>query len=353
MNPERANEDRLDALREEAARTGRIQSPGVVPSDSVLPRPSAAEDYHGLPVLKPPTWTWQVPLYFFAGGVGGAAAVIAFLAHLLGKNPDLIRPALWVGLAGALASPPLLIADLGRPSRFLNMLRVFKWRSPMSVGAWTLMLFSSAAFLAVACFELNQAGYGDPLISILGWAAQAGAAVSGLVLLSYTSVLLGVSAIPVWSENRTLLPPQFVASALGAAAAVLELVGVLIPATQFMGIAASAVETLIGVVIEVQKRDVDQPLREGRVGWAFRAGEVLAGPVSLLLRIGFGRVLVIRQLAAVCFIVGALIIRFAWIAAGRVSSHNPQALFRIQQRRGPDVEAMPAETPVVITERAG
>lgn len=334
MHQNRTSEARLDALREEAARTGRVQAAGVVPIDSVLPRPSAAKDYNGQPVLKPPTWTWQVPLYFFAGGIAGASAVIGLIAHLLGRNPALVRGALWLGLAGALASPPLLIADLGKPSRFLNMLRVFKWRSPMSVGAWTLAIFSSAVFVAVVCGELSRVAANE-LVSAVGWAAQAGAAATGLVLLSYTSVLLGVSAIPVWSENRTLLPPHFVASALGAAAAALELVGLFSPATQMMAIAAAVVETIIGIVIEFRGRRVDEPLRHGKVGLAIRVGGVLAGPVALLLRIFFGRVLLIRRLAGVSFIVGALIIRFAWIAAGRVSARDPQALFQIQRPAQP------------------
>src|SRR6266566_2845974 len=98
MHQNRTSEARFDALREEAARTGHVQPAEIVPIDRVVPRPSAAKDYHGLPVLKAPVWTWQVPLYFFAGGIGGASAVIAFIAHLLGSNPELVRAALWVGL---------------------------------------------------------------------------------------------------------------------------------------------------------------------------------------------------------------------------------------------------------------
>src|SRR5688572_10149995 len=98
-------------------------------------------NYRDAPLLKPPVWTWEVPLYFFAGGAAGAAAVIAAVAHFGGPSfAALARDAKWVALAGALISPLLLISDLGRPSRFLNMLRVFKLQSPMSVGVWTLVV---------------------------------------------------------------------------------------------------------------------------------------------------------------------------------------------------------------------
>ena len=174
-------EARLDALREEAARTGKVQHDGIVPVSGPFPKPAAAMSYHGNPVLKPPTWTWQVPLYFFVGGVAGISAPIALVAHVSG-NAALIRAGLWIGLAGALIAPPLLIADLGRPARFLNMLRVFKLRSAMSIGAWTLVGFSSAVGLAVICRELIVAGFGYGFLIPLEWIAEIFAAVSGLVL---------------------------------------------------------------------------------------------------------------------------------------------------------------------------
>jgi hypothetical protein len=323
-------EERLDALREEAARTGKIQDHGIAPVGSPFPKSASAVTYHGNPVLKPPTWTWQVPLYFFVGGVAGISAVIALAAHLFGIA-GLLRTGLWIGLLGALISAPLLIADLGRPSRFLNMLRVFKLRSAMSVGAWTLSGFSSAVGLAVVCHELILAGYGNDFWLVLEWAAEILGALSGLILASYTSVLLGVTAIPVWSENRRLVPAVFLAGGLGSAAAVLELLGFLVPATQFIGIVASVVETLVAIMIELRGRYVDRPLREGAVGWLTRAGAALAGPTSLLLRISWGHSSVVRSVAAVCFVIGALISRYAWIGAGRVSSRDPQALFRIQR----------------------
>ena len=323
-------EERLDALREEAARTGKVQDHGIAPVGSPFPKPASEVSYHGNPVLKPPTWTWQVPLYFFVGGVAGISAVIALAAHLFG-NAGLIRAGLWIGFLGALTSAPLLVADLGRPARFLNMLRVFKLRSAMSVGAWTLSGFSSAVGLAFVCHELVLAGYGNDFLLVLEWVAEISATLSGLVLASYTSVLLAVTAIPVWSENRKLVPVVFLAGGLGSAAAVLELLGFLVPATQFIGIVASAVETSVAIIIELRGRYVDRPLREGAVGWLTRAGAALAGPTSLLLRIFWGHSSVTRYVAAVCFVIGALISRYAWIGAGRVSSRDPQALFRIQR----------------------
>ena len=253
-------EEQLDALRQQAARTGKVQPGGIVPAGGPLPQPGPATSYHNNPVLKPPTWTWQVPLYFFVGGVAGISALIALAAHVSGDAP-LHRAALWTGFAGALISPALLIADLGRPSRFLNMLRVFKRRSAMSVGAWTLVAFSSAVGLAVICHESIVAGYGFRFLFPLEWVAEIFAALSGLILASYTSVLLGVTAIPVWSENRKLVPAVFLTGALGSAGGVFELLGFLLPATQFIGIVSSSVEIIVAMMIELRHRYVDRPLR--------------------------------------------------------------------------------------------
>jgi hypothetical protein len=119
---------------------------------------------------------------------------------------------------------------------------------------------------------------------------------------------------------------------LGSAAAVLELLGFLVPATQVIGIVAATAEIVLAIIIELRGRYVDRPLREGSVGWLTRAGAFLAGPISLLLRFFGGHSPGLRYLAALCFVAGALITRYAWIAAGRVSSRDPQALFQIQRR---------------------
>ena len=113
-------------------------------------------------MLKQPPWTWEIPLYFFVGGAAGAAAVIGAIADYTGADRELVQHARWIAAAGSVISPALLISDLGRPERFLAMLRVFKPQSPMSVGVWTLLGFSSGA-AAAAFAGFLRARYGPSL----------------------------------------------------------------------------------------------------------------------------------------------------------------------------------------------
>ena len=211
--------------------------------------------YYGLPTIKPPVWTWEVPSYFFVGGAAGAAAVIASVARVNGGQPDLVRDARWIAAVGGLASPALLIGDLGRPERFLNMLRVFKLQSPMSVGAWTLVAFSNAAAAAACCDAIRPRANGRIPVRTLGNAAEALASASGLVLSTYTGVLIGATAIPAWSENVRILPLHFGASGLGTAVSVLELMGHRSAALNALGAGAAVVETLIGASLELSANE--------------------------------------------------------------------------------------------------
>src|SRR5213595_2392608 len=146
------NERRLEQLREKAWQEGVVPGRGVDVVGGPIPRKPG---YYGQPVVKPPVWTWEVPLYFFFGGIGGMSAVIA-LSGVLFHHIDLARMAMWIAaIAGAVLSPILLIMDLGRPHLFLNMLRVFKHRSPMSMGAWILSAFGACAVPGLIVFELH------------------------------------------------------------------------------------------------------------------------------------------------------------------------------------------------------
>jgi polysulfide reductase-like protein len=316
----KATEERLQEIRRQAMEGN--QPPGT----------SGADGYYNLPLLKPPTWTWEVPLYFFIGGISGVSACIAFAAQLFHADPQLVRTCLWMGLIGASICPVLLIMDLGRPLRFLYMLRVFKPRSTMSMGVWILVAFSGCVFLAVVGIELVLRGIGGSSAVALLWLGEASGALTGLLLASYTGVLIGATAIPVWSENRKLLPAHFLTSGLGSAAGILELLGFLIPATQVLGFAASGIETLFGAWIELRQNRVNAPLHHGTSGITLRISGVIEGPVSLLLRIFAASVPGGRRAAAVAFLVGALVSRYGWILAGHSSARDPQALFELQRK---------------------
>jgi hypothetical protein len=307
-------ERRLEQLRK-AAMERPIEAPDWRPAGSPLPSPSG---YYGLPLLKPPVWTWEVPAYFFVGGAAGAAAVIGAVANATGAPPSLVRDARWVAAAGAALSPPLLISDLGRPERFLNMLRVFKLRSPMSVGVWMLVAFSNAAAAAAFADVAHRATGGRLPVRVLGNAAEALSAATGLVLSTYTGVLIGATAIPVWSRNAGLLPIHFGASGLGAAVSILELLGHRERALNAIGVGAALVETAIGVALEAPADDPAlDPLRHGVQGNLTRLGGVLAGPVPLALRLLAGRSPAARRAAAISTIAGSLLTRLGWLNAGK------------------------------------
>ncbi|MGB2592169.1 MAG: NrfD/PsrC family molybdoenzyme membrane anchor subunit [Candidatus Acidiferrum sp.] len=326
----KATEERLDEIRKAAGESGK---PAGLPASVEDQNAQKGESYYGLPVLKVPVWTWEVPLYFFMGGIAGVSACIGFAAYLFHAQPALIRVALWVGLIGAAICPVLLISDLGRPARFLNMLRVFKLQSAMSLGAWILVAFSSCVLLAVVCFELILRGFASPFTISFFWIGAACGAMTGLLLASYTGVLIAATAIPVWSENRILLPIHFLTSGLGGASGILELAGFLIPATQILGLVSSGIETVIGILLEVRKKPVDAPLYHGKSGSLLRIAGVMEGPVALTLRIFVGSAPAGRYAAAGCFLIGALLSRYAWIWAGRVSADDPHALFDLQRKR--------------------
>lgn len=344
-NPEstrlpKASEARLEAIRAEAAATGTVASGAGRPADAARKGPvggdaqiPGAESYYNLGVVKPPTWTWEVPLYFFVGGISGVSSVIGFIGHIFCADAALVRVALWMGLIGALICPVLLISDLGRPSRFLNMLRVFKVQSAMSMGSWILSAFGGAAFVAVAANEAIRYGLHLPLLPQIAWLGEFGGAITGLLLASYTGVLLGATAIPVWHQHRRLLPAHFLTSGLGGSAAILELFGFLLPVTQVLGFAAAGAETLIGLLLELKHDRVQAPLHHGKSGWTMRIAGALEGPIALAIRILWHASPAGRWAAAICFLLGSVTSRYAWVWAGRASAHDPHALFEEENER--------------------
>jgi hypothetical protein len=178
--------------------------------------PTDALSYYGRPIIKEPVWKPEIPLYFFVGGLAGASDLLALGARLSG-NERLRVSALYTAAAGVAVSPYFLIKDLGRPLRFLNMLRVFKVTSPMSVGTWILSAEGATTSVAAACQLFG-------VMPRLRTTAQVFAGLLGPAQATYTGALVAQSVVPAWHEARRELPVLFAASAAasaGGAAAIL------------------------------------------------------------------------------------------------------------------------------------
>ncbi len=317
---------------------------GIVPVGAPFPMASPSTGYYGIPLLKQPQWKPEIPLYFFVGGAAGASAVIGTIANWTGRDEKVARDARLVAAAGAIISSGLLIADLGRPSRFLNMLRMFKPQSPMSMGAWTLAgfgTFSGAA--AVAQILADRFGFGP--FRIIGNVAEGFSALFGLPFSNYTGVLIGATVIPVWNHNVRSLPFHFGMSGLNSGVSILELLGNdTSPALNRIGLLSAAAETYEGFELEA-KRDpeVNRPLKRGVSGWITRAGGILSGPVPLVLRVaaeitGVRRSQQLRRAAAISSIAGSLLTRFGWVRAGHASTKDWR--LPLQEKQQPRLREM-------------
>ena len=323
--PDSQSELRLAAIRREAAEKGTVSAQGVVPAGAPFPSATPETGYYGVPLLKEPQWKPEVPIYFFVGGAAGAAAVIANAASWLSHDRELVRSARWMAASGGALSSALLIKDLGMPSRFLNMLRVFKPQSPMSMGAWTLSAFSSfSAAAAFANLLRDKLGSSIP-IRVVENAAGFLASATGLAMASYTGVLIGATVIPVWNENVGTLPQHFAASGLNSAVSLLELMGHdNSRALNLLGMSASCYEVAEGLLLETKRHRVNEPLRQGWSGAMVRAGGVFSGPVPLALRLAYAVTgnKKLRRAAAWSSIAGSLLTRFGWVQAGKSSARD-------------------------------
>ena len=321
------DESRFDQLREEAWAKGVVTGAGVDIAGGPIPRKPG---YYGQPVVRPPVWTWEIPIYFFVGGLGGMSAVIA-LGALLFHHFDVARTAMWVAAIAAVLSPILLILDLGRPHLFLHMLRVFKPQSAMSMGAWILAAFGMCVVPGLIALELQTfhlfVGAIDQILGVAAGILVFGSAIFGTLLATYTGVLIGATAIPAWFLHHRLLPIHFGTAGLGSAAALLELLGHRIAPLNGIGLFAAAVETVLLIWLSIDKHGVaDRAIHEHGSGWLIRMGELFTGPIPLALRL-FGA----SPLAAISFLLGALVSRFGWIAVGKISGRDPEAVFASQK----------------------
>jgi hypothetical protein len=283
--------------------------------------------YYGRPVIKQPAWkSPDVPLYLFLGGLAGASSVLAAAADLEGYR-RLTRVGRITAGAGVLGSLPLLIHDLGRPGRFLNMLRVVKPTSPLSIGSWTLATFGPLAGAAAASEVTGR-------LRPAGRAAGLAAAALGPVMSTYTSVLLADTAVPAWHEAHRELPFVFAGSAMTAAAgAAMALVspGETGPAIR-LARSGTVVELAAMERIERGLGLVAEPYRKGRAGWLVRAAKVLTLSGAALTFSG-RRSRARLGLAGACLLGGSLCLRFGIFEAGMDSARDPRYTVVPQRER--------------------
>jgi polysulfide reductase-like protein len=283
--------------------------------------------YYGQPVLKEPVWTWEIPWYFFAGGMAGASMPLAFAARLSG-NDALARGALTAGAAGILVSPALLVSDLGRPERFHHMFRVFKPSSPMNMGTWILTALGPAGVGAAVADWLG-------IFPRLGRVAEAIAAVLGPGLTTYTAVLVADTAVPVWHEAGAELPLVFAGSgtaSAGAAACLLTPVEAAGPARR-LAIGGVLVELAAAQAMERRLGELSKPYTTGTAGRFARAAKVTSALGAAVLGLAGRRRKGAAAVGALLLLAGSACQRQAVVAAGRQSARDPRFVVGPQRER--------------------
>ncbi|MFI7614259.1 NrfD/PsrC family molybdoenzyme membrane anchor subunit [Nonomuraea terrae] len=316
---------RMDGSAE--TRADREATPGSAGRrrERLVTRRAQTDSYYGRPVLNEPTWKdHDIAAYLFLGGLAGASSTLAAAAELTGR-PNLAR-ASKVGALGALGgSLYCLIHDLGRPERFLNMLRVFKVTSPMSVGTWFLTGYGPQAGAAAAT---DVSG----LFPGLGRAATVGAGLAGTALATYTAALITDTAVPVWHEAYREMPFLFAGSAAASAGGLGMLAAPLAEAApaRRAALLGTAVECVAATRMERRLGPVGEPLRRSRL---LRLGEALS-LAGALAGVTVGRRSRVAAMAAgAALLAGSACTRFGIFHAGMESADDPKYTVQPQRRR--------------------
>jgi formate-dependent nitrite reductase membrane component NrfD len=290
--------------------------------------PAEFASYYGRPVLKKPVWRdLDIAGYLFLGGLAGGSSVLAAGAGATGRQ-GLARP-LRVGAFTAISlSLAALVHDLGRPARFLNMLRVMKPTSPMSLGSWLLAGYAPLAGAAAVSAVTGR-------LPRVGAAAGAGAAVLGPAVASYTAVLISDTAVPAWHDGHRELPFVFCGSAATAAAGLGLLaspVGQNAPARR--AAAFGALLELGGVRLMARRMGLSaEPLRTGRAGQLTRVSEVLTGAGAAGALVAGGRHRGVAVAAGAALLAGSAALRFGVFRAGVASAEDPKYTVLPQRAR--------------------
>ena len=286
--------------------------------------------YYGMSVINPPVWEErEIAGYLFLGGLAGASSLLAAVAEATDR-PKLARRS---GLcaSGAIAlSLAALIKDLGRPERFLNMMRVFKPTSPMNVGTWILVVYSPLNLGASASRLTGR-------LRFLGRAAGIGAGLTGTLVTTYTGALIADTAVPAWHEGHRELPFLFASSAAIAAGGA----GLMLaprrensPAWR-LALLGGVGELLVGQLYEQRlgRAGVKEVLETGTAGNRMKTAKALtaAGVVTAGLLGRRNRLAAVASGAAM--VASSALTRFGIFAGGMESARDPRYTIEPQLKR--------------------
>ncbi|AGF72072.1 NrfD/PsrC family molybdoenzyme membrane anchor subunit [Corynebacterium halotolerans] len=313
--------------------------------DGSRPMPMVPEaefsSYYGRQVVKAPPWENPIAIYLFLGGVAGGSALLSVGGQLTGRT-KLRRNGRLAALGGAALGSLALVADLGRPERFLNMLRTFKLSSPMSVGSWILVSFATPAGVAAVAELDDMTGRKVPLpkfarniLHKLSGPAGLASGALGAPLAVYTSVLLSDTAVPTWNAAKDHLPFVFVSSASLASGG---LAMITTPVEEAGPARALAVAGAVGDVVATRTMDAqmdpvaNEPMHQGRPGKFLRLSEklVIGGGLGALLG---GRNRIVAAASGAALLAGSALTRFGVLHAGLNSAKDPRYTVEPQKRR--------------------
>ncbi|MGO1353630.1 MAG: NrfD/PsrC family molybdoenzyme membrane anchor subunit [Brachybacterium tyrofermentans] len=298
------------------------------------------DSYYGRPVVKAPPWRAPIAVYLFLGGLAGGSGILATGAQLTGR-PMLRRTARLTALGALGVGTVALIEDLGRPERFLNMMRTLKISSPMSVGTWILGSFGAVSGVVGAIEVDRMTGERIPLgpLRPLVHGAETPAALAqaalGPLLASYTGALLGDTAVPTWAAGRKHLSALFVSSATlatGGAAMLTAPVSETRPA-RLLAVAGVAGDVASLHAMKASMHPLEaEPLETGRPGTMLRWAERLAvaGAVGTVLG---GRHRAVAAVSGAALLAASALTRFGVLEAGLESVKDPRRVIEPQKAR--------------------
>jgi formate-dependent nitrite reductase membrane component NrfD len=285
--------------------------------------------YYDRPLLKMPHWDgWNVVTYLFLGGVMGGLGVIGALASSKRESDRKLKRTLAVtSLVLSVACPSVLVTHLGRPERFLNMLRIMKFKSAMSLGVWGLVFYSGAAGM-------------NALRIFPGFFSRV-QAMFGAFLMGYTGVLLSATANPLWSSGKRHIPAAFVCSSMSSACALSSLLSTLEGNTEVvhrlerLEMIASVGELAVLMHFEQTAGDYGKALFKGAHGERLRTYTVRTGILAPLALNLLGTLVPLPKpvnalrtvVSSVLTLLGGYVLRDTVVHAGRTSVNDPRVAF--------------------------